>query len=458
MLSNSANLIYGIMMTSGAQTAADLAVRTSMSQPAVSRALNEVAQHTGRLVTHRQGRKVIYAISRQIRALPVEVPIYQVAQMSEHGIASLMGNLIALEGGRYLFVAANGESELLDGLPWFLQDMRPQGFIGRAFCHAHAENLGLSDRLTEWTEDDVLYALATLGDDSAGNLIVGTTSLRRFMSGSPKMEEHLSSASLAKFYDQLADIAVHGGQPGSSAAGEHPKFLTQYRAVDGVHHVVVKFSPILDGTAVPTRWKDLLIAEHTASDVLGEHGIDVPGTRIILSGNRCYLESTRYDRMGARGRIGVVTFDAIDNALIGAHRNWSQSGSNLCAMGMIDGECEERIRIVETFGRFIGNTDMHFGNMSFYWAMQDGKVKLRLAPIYDMLPMLYAPEKSEVTNRTFNPPMAESIEHELLDSVAMAREFWERLAGHDDVSEEFRDIASQNAEFCGDQAIPKNRM
>lgn len=431
MLSNNASLVYGILMSAGPRTAADLVGRTGLSQPVLSRALKEVAQQAGRLATHRQGRSVVYAITRAIRSLPVAIPITQVSPI---GSVSLMGTLTSLEGGGYLYLAAQGRSELFEGLPWFLQDMRPQGYIGRSFRDAYAQGLRLSENLVEWSDDDVLYALSEYGEDSPGNLIVGDKALQRFLAADYGVA--IPENNLAKHYDRMAEAAVQGGVPGSSAGGEHPKFLLH----DGEREVIVKFSPLLDGTPAATRWKDLLIAEHVASMTLRNAGIAVPDNRIIISAKRCYLESARFDRAGSKGRIATVSFEAIDNGFIGARRSWSASASPLYARGMISPECEAQIKLVEEFGKCIANTDMHFGNLSFFWSKEGDTVSLNLAPIYDMLPMLYAPEKSEIVERMFKPPRAV----ESGTALELASQFWKDLAFRDDVSEAFRKIADAN--------------
>jgi len=436
MLSNNASLVYGILMSSGPRTAADLVGRTGLSQPVLSRALSEVAQHTGRLATHRQGRSIVYAITRAIRSLPVAIPITRV---SPTGSTSQMGTLTSLEGGGYLYLVADGRSELFEGLPWFLQDMRPQGYVGRSFRDAYAQGLGLSENLAEWSDDDVLYALSEFGEDSPGNLIVGGKALQRFLTADDGVS--IPAGNLASHYDRMADAAVRGGVPGSSAGGEHPKFLLH----DGGRDVIVKFSPMLDGTPAATRWKDLLIAEHVASMTLRSGGIAVPDNRIVISAKRCYLESARFDRAGAKGRIATVSFEAIDNGFVGARRSWSASAAVLRAHKMITAECEAQIRLLEWFGRCIANTDMHFGNLPFYWSKVDDTVSLNLAPIYDMLPMLYAPEKSEIVERMFKPPRAA----EAGAGLELAHQFWKVLALRDDASEAFRKIAAANAARVG---------
>lgn len=438
MLSNNASLVYGILMSAGPRTAADLVGRTGLSQPVLSRALNEVAQHTGRLATHRQGRSIVYAITRAIRSLPVAIPIIQV---SPTGSTSQMGMLTTLEGGGYLYLVAGGRSELFEGLPWFLQDMRPQGYVGRSFRDAYAQGLGLSENLAEWSDDDVLYALSEYGEDTPGNLIVGDKALQRFLTADDGVS--ISAGKLASHYDRMAAAAVQGGVPGSSAGGEHPKFLLH----DGERDVIVKFSPLLDGSAAATRWKDLLIAEHVASLTLRKGGIAVPDNRIVISAKRCYLESARFDRSGVKGRIATVSFEAVDNGFVGARRSWSASEAVLRAHKTITAECGAQISLLEWFGRCIANTDMHFGNLSFFWDRLDGTVSLSLAPIYDMLPMLYAPEKSEVVERVFNPPRAA----EAGAALELAHQFWNDLAVRDEVSEAFRKIAAENAARVGNQ-------
>jgi len=172
----------------------------------------------------------------------------------------------------------------------------------------------------------------------------------------------------------------------------------------------------------------------------------VPDTRIIIS-TRCYLESARYDRVGLKGRIAAVSFEAIDNGYIGARHTWSASASVLRSKGMITPDCEKQIKLIEWFGRCIANTDMHFGNLSFFWDKQDATVRLRLAPVYDMLPMLYAPEKSEIVDRVFKAPLVVEVGI----AVELARQFWNDLASHEDVSGEFRKIAADNASLLNEK-------
>lgn len=459
MLSNNAMLVYGILSIAGPHSTAQLVERTRLSQPVISRALAELRQSGYDLISHQSGRSIIYALGIAIRDLPIRIPIHTVSEHPLDESVSLFGHLISLSGeagGFYFIPAGSNYGLLFNGLPWFLCDMRPQGYIGRAFCHTHATELGLSENLNEWSDADAMYAISRFGQDTPGNLLVGHASLREHNTSITSEMRRFEASSgiedgIGAYFDQLAEMAVQGGVAGSSAAGEHPKFLARYETLlNGdvpdnveVRNSIVKFSPRLDGSPAATRWKDLLVAEHVASDVLGAHGVDVPNTRIILTEQRCYLESLRYDRVGRHGRVGVVSFEAIDDEYIGERRRWSQSANRLQQSGMLEPVCEDQILLIEQFGRLIGNTDMHFGNLSFFWRLSGEIVRLTLAPIYDMLPMVYAPEKSEVVDRSFSMPTV--IEH--TNAAIMAEQFWRHVSEHDRISGEFRQIAREHSEF-----------
>src|SRR5256885_12112298 len=74
-------------------------------------------------------------------------------RVDTEGHASPFGRMIALHGGGFWVDEADGLSEQHDGLPWFLDDMRPQGFIGRSFAHSHPE-LQLGGDPRQWGEED----------------------------------------------------------------------------------------------------------------------------------------------------------------------------------------------------------------------------------------------------------------------------------------------------------------
>src|SRR3979490_122042 len=122
-------------------------------------------------------------------------------------------------------------------------------------------------------------------------------------------------------YPVLADSAIAGTPPGSSAGGEHPKFTAEIGDRNNVRHVLVKFSPMRTDR-VSQRWSDLLVAEHIAGKSLGLVGGPTNATELLVRGNRMFLEVDRFDRSGIRGRIGIASLAAIADHHIGRRDNW----------------------------------------------------------------------------------------------------------------------------------------
>ena len=95
-------------------------------------------------------------------------------------------------------------------------------------------------------------------------------------------------------------------------------------------------------------------------------------------------------------------------------------------------------------GQLIGNSDMHDGNLSFLPG-------LRLAPVYDMLPMLYAPERGvELPERVFQPPLPTPAERPAWQAaLPAARVFWRRAAADARLTDGFRALCERNAGHLG---------
>jgi len=273
-----------------------------------------------------------------------------------------------------------------DSLPWWLLDMRPQGFIGRAYAARYATALGLPAQLAEWSDTDVLRALMAHGHDAVGNVLLGDAARDRFMDASAPepVAMHVKSAA----YAQLAQDAARGDVPGSSAGGEQPKFLTFAETPGGPRHVLVKFS-LPDVNPVTARWRDLLLAEHHALNTLAAAGVDAAGSSIVDHEGQRFLEVERFDRVGVLGRRGMFSLTAVEAEFVGdASSPWPVIATRLAADGHITREAAEGAALLYAFGTLIGNTDMHNGNLSF--TSEHGR-PYGLAPAYDMLPMGFAP-------------------------------------------------------------------
>ncbi len=96
----------------------------------------------------------------------------------------LMGRLYALAAGEYWFAPAVGShfawGGVTQGIPYFLQDQRPGGFLGRAVPRRYPE-LGLPQRVIDWNDDHYLQYLTQRGSDTVGDLILGDTSFNDYV-------------------------------------------------------------------------------------------------------------------------------------------------------------------------------------------------------------------------------------------------------------------------------------
>ena len=311
-----------------------------------------------------------------------------------------------------------------------MEDMRPQGYMGRGFPALHPE-LGLPVRIRDWSDDHQLVALGMRGEDCVGNLILGEKSLDRFLARPPQQYTRADYASLA--------TGALAGQPGSSAGGEHPKFAA---CVEG-RHLLVKFAGG-DGAAAD-RWRDLLVCEHLALEVLREAGIPVARSEWFdLDGSR-YLELERFDRVGKRGRRGVISLWALNSQYLDPDfDSWSGAGRRILREPSLSMAAEHADRMIwlDTFGDLIGNTDRHFGNFSFF-AKEARELVLTPTPVYDMLPMVFAPADANLVERPFVPSPPTALNLHLWPEVAShALKYWSRLGDQAALSAGFRRMAA----------------
>lgn len=174
--------------------------------------------------------------------------------------------------------------------------MRPQGYLGRAFNQRHGGRLGLPERLNDWGDTHALRALLLQGDDLPGNVLLGAAAREQFVNAPAPLP--IPAARRSQAYVELAAAATRGELQGSSAAGEQPKFTAYVQPEAGLAvHTIVKFSASLP-SLVSERWRDLLLAEHIALQVLGDAGIPASLTRVIDHGTQRFLEVQRFDRGG----------------------------------------------------------------------------------------------------------------------------------------------------------------
>ena len=417
-----------------------------ISQPTLSRAITSLGPQ--RIVRIGRARSTRYA--RRSERPGNECPIYLI---DESGQAVHLGVLYELCRGEWQFQqdspwkSLRGDvfrDGLYPGLPWFLQDMRPCGFLGRCFAHSHAQALQASRNPDDWSDALVLEALRRFGQDMLGALIVGREMLEQVRSLADHGREALTETETPRAYPQMAEQALAGEWPGSSAAGEQPKFTATVLGSGGeIRHVLVKFSGDMK-LPESRRRSDLLRAENLANRVLSEKGLLCARSRIICSAGRTFLESDRFDRCGAAGRRAVVSLEALDAAYLGVNGlPWNRAAVALRDAGWLSAADAEHLTFLWWFGVLTGNTDMHYGNIAFYL---DPNPPLRLAPLYDMVPMFYRPGlegklPSDLLKLALPPPEELPSWRVAADS---ARKYWEQIAHDQDVSSGFRDIAAKN--------------
>ena len=441
------NDLRAALRRSRVASASQLRAGLRVSQPTLSRLLSQLG---GDVVRLGRGPRTRYAIARSVRGFPSTIPLFRIR---ENGVGEQAGVVRPLdpEGFALLnppdgFWPRPGDMAdgYFEGLPYFLFDIRPQGFIGRALAKRRAAELNVSSDPTNWGDDDVLVVLLLAGEDLPGDLVLGEAAYERLATRMLRQKPAFSDAELKDAYPRLAEDALADDVPGSSAGGEFPKFTASRTTSDGHREVIVKFSGADDTPAV-RRWSDLLVAESVAAANTSGNLGDAAPCRILQFGGRTFLEIDRFDRVGPWGRKPVSTLSSIEAALLGrGDARWDRAASSLAEHGLVDTAARDQIITRWCFGNLIANGDMHAGNLAFYPAAR----ALELTPSYDMLPMQYAPARGgEVPAPAFNPPLPlPGLEGEWLTAASAAVRFWEDCAGNELISTGFRDICRRNAE------------
>lgn len=461
-MSDSTSNIREALRRDGPESASSLARRLGVSAPTVTRALAKLGDA---VVTIGKGRASRHALRRDVRDLGNAWPLYRV---DTNGEPELLGTIEALHG-RYrwrlvperplpLFMRGEFAEGLYEDLPWFLQALRPQGYLGKQFARIFRQRIEAPADISVWQADDIIDGLTRFSDDLPGNLVIGLESLEWV-----RLRDHRMDLSWFRVeerencYPDFCGIDAEN-DPRSSAAGEQPKFTATLEIEDGtLQPVIVKFAPLVEGNPTAQRWADLLICEEIALHLLTQRGIAAASSEILDTydpepDNWRFLQSTRFDRTPQGGRIGVFALDALDMAYIGSdQRNWLSGAEPLHAQGMLDADDLERIRFLYAFGRLIGNDDMHHGNLSFFAEPDDPH--LRLAPVYDMLPMHYRPAPSGLVRETPFALPEMSGEHRATWAKALSHavEFW-RIASRDKrISPAFRAVCAGNETRLAEQ-------
>lgn len=417
-----------------------------ISQQSFANLIKELSQELGdKIILMGRARNTRYALKRTIENCESPVPIFRI---EPDGSAKEIGRLQALEPKGFYFEpnsklkSAHLQGQHFDDLPFFLDDLRPRGYLGRLIPPQFPQE-NFPDDISRWSTDQTLSYLSRFAWNTVGNLILGETSFQQYIAKRAKPAKAIAWNTRAQTYAKLAVDVLQIGDPGSSAAGEQPKFLCEVVQKNGKSHpMMVKFSP-KEKSLLADRRRDLLVCEHLAHKVLTAHDIPATESSIVEADGRTFLEMLRFDRNSEGGRFGVISLGALDLEFVGAaNESWSSIATKLASKEKslgLDESTLHTIRSLELFGRLIGNSDMHNWNLSFYF--RDNKIQ-ELCPAYDMLPMLYAPKDENLVERKFTAPIPKPTDAEIWREIyPIAISYWEEVRQSKQITKPFQKIA-----------------
>lgn len=332
-----------------------------------------------------------------------------------------------LHGARTLELTAPGFPFLgpgrypLEGeLPWVFWDMSPSGYLGRRLA-ARPQLRAFGRNPRDWMAGEVLEVLQLAGAELAGNLLVGEQAVSDFHAW--RFDPRDASALLAEV---LRDAATEAAP--SSLGGERPKLLGDRFNGSGY---LMKFSPP-PLSPQGARWADLLHLEALCARTLNAVGVRAVHATAGQTSGRTTLVVDRFDRLARRGRRGAATLYWL------AMERWGDVSLSapevtrrLALEGLLDPQSAATCARVHAFSAAIGNDDAHLGN---YGLLFDDEGRASLAPLYDVLPMRFAPRNDELPDEFIAPRALE----EDGDVSAWVDVLARSVAACDDVSLEFR--------------------
>lgn len=379
-------------------------------------------------------------------------PEYPLFRLKEDASVERLGHLECLAGDTFKVhltperpnLAKCPEGDAFPGLPWYLDELRPQGFLGRLGAKRHCQ-----PDLDDAPPKTLLRHLAITGGTGVGDILLGEPALAAALNALDHPPDAVPATGANAAYRERARHVMGGQLAPSGPGGEQPKFTATVEHDGGRYAALVKFALPGAGEAAE-RWADLLVCEHIALETLRDHGVRAAASSLIQTERHTFLEVQRFDRTpGSLGRRGFASLLALSAAFVGdVAADWGQVGEQLLAQRWIEQETADGMGRLHAFGRLIGNTDMHQGNIGFD---RVDRGPLMLAPAYDMLPMSLAPSRNGVLRATnpINPvaPLRAAQLAHLQWAAPLAVAYWERVAASPLMrSDVLRQVAVQNAE------------
>lgn len=419
----SVELLLSQLRRSGLASSRQLTDALGISRETLSQLIRAAGS---RLQRFGQTRSIRYGAIRSLPGMPVPIPVHEV---DEHGTVHRRAELYPVEGGGHVLQETSGY-QVYPGLPPWVEDMRPQGYLGRGFAARHPDLL-LPQRTDDWSGEQMLGAIARRGEDCPGALIVGAESLERYL------VQDIAPVDVADF----PALAIKAGEAvlGSSVGGEFPKFGVVCRD----RHVLVKFTGD-DNSAATSRWRDLLVCEHLALETLRAHQLAAAISTLHDVGGRRFLEVERFDRVRLRGRRGLLSMQAVyDGYIDGSCATWLDVANAMLRQRLLPESDCDTVALLTAFSMLIGNTDRHFGNLSF---LTDYHRHFRLAPAYDILPMALQPRDGRIPDQ-YEIRIAGQVSLPTWRRAAeLAERYWQSVSQDTRVSSVFHSLALRQLE------------
>jgi hypothetical protein len=344
-------------------------------------------------------------------------PVVTIARVCTDGSVERLGEwhdtsrTLVLQRAGFPFLSA-GTHHLESRLPWIFSDMAPAGFLGARFSRGFPE-LRLPERTRDWSDSQVLTAISRRGEDLSGNLLVGDESIQRFHD---LLAPALRAGSMTDDdYAHAIDAFLRpdGVSDASSLGGERPKLVLHAVGAPDPSDHLLKFTPPLN-TSFGKRWNDLLVFEILCGSVLAGAGIDTAtrsdrASYVQLASQRAGVVMRRFDRVGLLGRRGAATLYFLALVRDEFHLEAPALMRSLARDGLVPEADAATVERVHAFSRAIGNTDAHLGNYALQF---DDAGRARLAPIYDVTAMVFAPVADELPDTRVQPrstPVPETV-------------------------------------------------
>nr|WP_319394661.1 hypothetical protein [uncultured Desulfobacter sp.] len=199
----------------GPSTSKEIQAATGLSQSSVARRLRALGDN---IVQIQDGRSIRYAATCNAFGVNDKIPLGFVDHLGKISVAAFLRPLS--HGGYFLqpvthisplLLGENGNG-LYDGLPYFLYDLRPQGFLGRQISRKMATPLEeFPSDPRQWTNTHIGKYLISNGDDLPGNFILGEQSILRLA--------RKPYGITGKLYPKVAEDVLKGEIPGSEVVG-----------------------------------------------------------------------------------------------------------------------------------------------------------------------------------------------------------------------------------------------